>query len=294
MRYVYGDLFWLLNFGLNYLLLYLTGILSESRAHWFRLLLASGLGATYSLALLYPSGSFLLSASLIGLFSLIMLAVAFRPGSVAVLLRQAAWFYGLAFIAAGASMALGWQMAGPGGGFSSPALIGGAVAMSVLATTVAVRLRRGQPARGVVLLKIGVNGQVCRLEALVDTGNRLKDPFTGWPVVVAETDALAGLLPGHLLEAARDPLNTGPLDEESGSEWKRRLRLIPYSSLGKSDGVLFAVRPDWLSIGEGMDKQEIRQVAVALSPSPLTEDGSYRALLPGDLWPSQDQGRDDW
>lgn len=293
MRYVYGDLFWLLNLGLNYLLLYLTGILSEFRAHWSRLLLASGLGATYSLALLYPSGSFLLSASLIGLFSLIMLAVAFRPGSVAVLLRQAAWFYGLAFIAAGASMALGWQMAGPGGAFSSPALIGGAVAVSVLATTVAVRLRRGQSARGVVLLKIGVNGQICRLEALVDTGNRLKDPFTGWPVVVAETDALAGLLPGHLLEAARDPLNTGPLDEESGSEWKRRLRLIPYSSLGKSDGVLFAVRPDWLSIGEGMDKQEIRQVAVALSPSPLTEDGSYRALLPGDLWPSQDQGRDD-
>lgn len=295
MRYVYGDLFWLLNFALNYLLLYLTGLLSGQETIRLRLILASSLGATYSLSLIYPVLGYLMSLSLIAVFSLIMLAVAFPPTSIRGLLRQAAWFYGLAFVAAGASMALGWHLSGSGRLNAAGSLLGGIVAVSATAVGMALRMKSVSTGVLVVPVSISLEGQVLHLKALVDTGNRLRDPFTGWPVMVAEAGALTGFLPDGVLEVARDPLSVGSLDEEGlgPSGWQKRLRLIPYSSMGQTDGLLFAIKPDWLSVGRGEEKQITDKVAVALSPSPLTEDGSYRALLPGDLWSTpKDQRRD--
>ena len=62
-------------------------------------------------------------------------------------------------------------------------------------------------------------------------------------------------------------LNTG--------EFRGRFRLLPYRAVGVECGLLLAIRPDsvWL---EG---QERSSMLVALSPTPVSDGGSYRALV---------------
>lgn len=288
MRYVYGDVFWLLNFVLNYILLYLAALMSGSRTTPGRLAAGAALGASYALLLLYPTGRSLLWAPAVALFSLVMLVVALRPSTVLGLVRQAGWLYGLAFVCGGASMAMGLGHWYPGSTVVLPGYI--LVAGLAAAGGAAAGLRSWTQTRrreaDVVTADLSFHDQVVSLTALVDTGNHLRDPFTGWPVVVAEWGVLAHVLPEELGRVVDDPLTAASfLDADSfrGSRWAGRVRVIPFSSLGRTDGLLWAVRPDWVCVHERGQHRFTDRVVVALSPRPLAPDAAYRALLPREV-----------
>ena len=48
-------------------------------------------------------------------------------------------------------------------------------------------------------IKIKINGKEKTLDAMVDTGNMLKEPITGTPVAVVERTSLYDLLPKEIL-----------------------------------------------------------------------------------------------
>ena len=113
------------------------------------------------------------------------------------------------------------------------------------------------------------------LTALVDTGNTLTDPATGRPVLVAEADCLAPLLPAGVRlgpEALEDP--AGALEGLEGP-WRRRFRLLPYRAVGVERGLLLALRLDKVQVG-GEDRGAM---LAALSPTPVSDGGNYRALI---------------
>ena len=73
----------------------------------------------------------------------------------------------------------------------------------------------------------------------------------------------------------RDP--AGAL-ERLEDPWRRRFRLLPYRSVGVDRGLLLAVRVDQVQVGE-----EARgPMLAALSPTPVSDGGGYRALLGAD------------
>ncbi len=109
-------------------------------------------------------------------------------------------------------------------------------------------------------------GKSVSVEALFDSGNKLKEPMTGRPVVVAEWEAVKDLF--------ETPAEFSQLPEKIE---EYRLWLIPYSALGKTDGRIFAFLADRISI----EKQVTERVFIGVTNQTFARE--YHALLNADL-----------
>jgi len=132
------------------------------------------------------------------------------------------------------------------------------------------RLEKRAPLAAVTL-QLGARS--VRLRAMRDTGNRLADPVSGQPVLIADASALTPLLgtlppPETLGDAAA---LCRELSRRSGLE--ARLRLVPYAALGNPGALLVCLRPDAALI-DGAE----RSLLVGVSPTPLG-NGDYNAIL---------------
>jgi len=282
MTVVYVDTLFLLNGLVDYLLLLAAARLAGEPLRRLRFALGAALGGGYAVALVLPGGGFL-SHPLCRAASAALMLVAAYGGSRR-LLRQGLIFLALTCAFGGGVMAIG-LMGGQGlalgerGIFYSPldlkmVLLSAAVCY-VLLTLVFQRAGRHTALTGELLRAVlEAEGRRVALTALVDTGNTLTDPVTGRGVMVAEGDSLAALFPGEYRPTAaelRDP--AGALERLSG--WKGRFRLLPYRTVGVERGMLLALRVDSLRLGG----EELGTALVALSPTPVSDGGGYRALV---------------
>ena len=110
--------------------------------------------------------------------------------------------------------------------------------------------------------------QTLHLIALRDTGNTLRDPITGQPVLVVSAQ-VGQQLTGLSREQLAHPLETLTKRPLPG------LRLIPYRAVGQAGGMLLGLPLKQVSI----DGRQTSAV-VAFAPEGL-EEGSYQALVTG-------------
>jgi len=108
-----------------------------------------------------------------------------------------------------------------------------------------------------------------RIQALRDTGNTLRDPLTGRPVLVIGADA-AGKLTGLSVQQLRNPAETLCSGIIPG------LRLIPYKTVGESGGLLLALKLKKVKIGSWTGSS-----LVAFAPE--TIGNGYEALTGGNI-----------
>ncbi len=121
-----------------------------------------------------------------------------------------------------------------------------------------------------VPVRIRKGDTTVQLIALRDTGNTLKDPVTGEPVLVISRSA-ASRLTGLTDKQIRKPLETIADQPVCG------LRLIPYRAVGGS-GMLLALRFSDVKIGNRQ-----RSAIVAFAPEGLENGGRFQALTGGML-----------
>ena len=139
--------------------------------------------------------------------------------------------------------------------------------------------------------KHAVSGQICRiritigdqttlLDALYDTGNTLRDPCSGTPVVTVWYKALEALW-GKEEQVIVDCL------EIQGSVWcaeklgevaPGRFYLIPYRAVGVASAMLLAFRADEVCV----DSKSYGSLTIALSPTSVSDGGGYTALWGGE------------
>ena len=127
----------------------------------------------------------------------------------------------------------------------------------------------GGAGQGIVPITICYGGKVAQLQALRDNGNLLTDPVTGESVLIVSPWVgwkLLGLTAGQLLH----PVETMESVKMTG------LRLIPYSAVGQSGGLLLAMRFEDVTIG---DKRQ--GTLVAFDPGGLGTEQMYQALTGG-------------
>lgn len=265
---IYIDLVFLLNFGVNLLLLRGTGRLGAAALPWGRLCLGAGLGALYAvLSYLLPllacwPGKLLCAAG--------MLACAF--GARRSTLRLGAVFAGLSLVLCGAVFALQTLLGrGPTGrGLLYPVSFG-SLLLTAGAVSAACRLllpRLTHAPDSIVPVTLELEGRSVRLTALRDSGNALRDPIGGGPVLVASWDRGAALLALPL--KARD---FAAPDQLALRLHRYQPRLIPYRAVGVSSGLLLAL-PCRITLGG-----HSRRGLVAFCPTPLSDGGAYDALI---------------
>ncbi len=250
---VYLDIVVLLNFLVDFLLLLGTNRLAGYPPGILRAAGAATLGGVYGGVCLLPGFSYFgnLFWRLVSLA--LMSVIAFGCSRSA--LRRGVLFSLL-------SMALGGIALGMQGGFWSLVLSAGGV------TLMCVLGFRGQAGRRqFVQVKVCRAGREVRLLALQDTGNTLRDPVTGQPVLVVGADVACRLTPltKHQLQNPLEAVGAIP-----------GLRLIPYHTVGNPEGLLLALRIADVTVG----KQKGSRL-VAFAPENLSQDGAYQGLTGG-------------
>lgn len=102
-------------------------------------------------------------------------------------------------------------------------------------------------------VRLDVDGRTARFDALIDTGNCLREPISGLPVLIAEAALLRKVLP---------------------AEGFRELR---FGAIGGS-GSMRCFKPTSVWIERGRYFRRVPDLWVAVSPTPLP--GRHRALAP--------------
>lgn len=250
---VYLDLVILLNFLVDFLLLVGTNRLAGCPPGPGRAAAASVLGGIYGGACLLPGfrflGNILWRVVSLGLMGTI--AFGCSPST----LRRCALFVLLSMALGGVAVSLG------GGGMT---VLGAASGVALLCL---IGFHRTPVSRSSVPVRLTHKGKTSTFSALYDTGNTLRDPLTGEPVLVVGR-RIAGELAGLTQEELEDPLST--VQKCPG------LRLIPYRAVGKRQGMMVGIFIRQARIG----KRE-RSVLVAFAPEGLEEDGEFEALIGG-------------
>ena len=252
---IYLDILLILNFFVDFLLLLGTNRLAGFPSGGWRVALGAALGAAYGGACLIPGFSFLGNTLWRTVSLLLMGFVAFGFQKNAV--RRCVLFYLL-------SMALGGVALGFGKG-SGWTLIGGAIGVAALC----IFGFRGYLGKHFLPVELTYGEKKITLTALQDTGNSLRDPLTGQPVLVIGADA-AQKLTGLTTDQLRDP--AGALTAIEG------LRLVPYRAVGRESGMLLALKMENVKIGPFRGSH-----MVAFAPEGLGENGEYQALTGGRL-----------
>ncbi len=112
------------------------------------------------------------------------------------------------------------------------------------------------------------------LRALVDTGNLLRDPLTGDPVLIAEGRAVARLFPRDCVPTEQELCHPAAALERLSQRWtSTRLRLVPYRAVGTERGLLLAVRVDEMEV-DGVSRGSR---LVAVTPGRL--GAAYHGLI---------------
>jgi|SRR5690606_25147840 len=281
------------NFVFDCLLLWATAEVTKSATTRGRVMAAALLGTGYFLlyvlaqAGLVPYFGFWRWVPVVLSVSAGMLLVAFGPLRPRRLLAVAAHFYGVGFVAAGAGMAAAFLLGTPGqpdalAGF----LAAGGVILLVAEVGWGVVQRRIWQQLYHMPLEIRFGDQVRRVPALVDTGNRLRDPLSGTPVVVVEGQTVRELLPDSLQPAVA-AMETGDLAAVSrllaSAQWSARFRVIPFASIGREHGLLVGFRPDEVRVFVDGRPIPVGPCILGLCPGPLDPEGTYQALLHPDL-----------
>ncbi len=292
---IYADVLLGTNFLINLLVLYLTAKIGRVSPPPWRLVLGAACGALYAVLLFFPRLSFGYSALAKFLFSLFLVALTFHIRGVRLYLKIVGAFYLVTFCLGGTVMAL-FYFTGVGQGLGAVVKNGilyfnlpwRVLFLTVLAAYCILHIvwgvLRHRLSKTAMQRKIGIvwNGREVWIDALLDTGNSLCEPFSGAPVIVAEYERLLPILPPQLQKAYQnggEPRVADITDEST----RGRIRIIPFSSLGKEHGILVGFLPDRAHLLENEKIRDAGAVVVAIYTRRLARDHSYGALLPPQL-----------
>jgi len=289
------------NIVINYLILYVTGKFSKCKTSSLRLLIGSSIGALFVvLMLIMPHMAFYTTLFAKLALSCVIIAVAFQIDRLGAFFRSLAVFYMITFMFAGAGFAILYlnrsgdilfngillafmPLSGARWSEIFYALVLTFILVKIFKERVIDRIRRE---RLLVHVVIAYNKKAVALCGLVDTGNSLRDPLTDMPVIVAEFNAIRDILPEeirNIFDNKKDDNLEEMTKAVSSSDLLSRFRLIPFTSLGKENGMLVGFKPDYIEIENDNETKDINDVIVGIHNRTLSKNEKYKALLNPEL-----------
>ncbi len=108
--------------------------------------------------------------------------------------------------------------------------------------------------------------------ALVDTGNRLREPISGRSVIVADRSRVLAALPPSLSTALESP---SPEKWLSDSRYATHIRIIP-TNTATGSGMLPAILPDKLTLWDG---EKTLPADYLIAPAPIETSSDFDAII---------------
>ena len=103
-------------------------------------------------------------------------------------------------------------------------------------------------------------------------------------MIVAEYELIKPCLPPELQNLVeKAPSEEALLEQIIASSWANRLRLIPFSSIGRKNGMLLGVRADEVVLNIGTKDIVHTNTVIGIYRERLNPQGSYQLLIPADM-----------
>ena len=254
---IYIDVILIENVIMNGIILYATAVIYKAKVKIWRLVISSIIGATFS-ALSYLQ---LWNSNIVLklLLSIGMVYIAFNAKGLKALIIQLVTFFLTTFVFGGIAISLLYIIKPQEILIKNGIYIGtyplkivflGAI-IGFLIIKITFKALKGKLAKKELLCKVSIRFEekIVDVIAMIDTGNMLKDPITGADVVVVEKNSLIGYIPEKIIDNMELILKG-----EYGGDfevYQPRIRAIPFSSLGKQNGMLLGIKPDEIIIQKG-------------------------------------------
>ncbi len=287
---VYLDLLFFLNLLVNFLLLLVTARLLRRRPGFRRLLAGAAVGAAAVGVLLLPGWPWLVPVAII-LVPAVMIRLVFRSRRRIELTLIWGVFFLVSFTAGGLVIALvqllelqrnglkGWK------GLGVLVLACSLLYLSLGLLRPFLEERRWQHSLR-ALVRVSWDGKAAELPALVDTGNRLREPFGQRPVIVVDYRSLKEMLPREIYASLSDPAQQPwqALERLVDPAQARSFTLIPTRGMGGTETMLLGLRPDAIAVDlAGRIRIFDHHLVLGLHRYGFGPVARYRALLPPEV-----------
>lgn len=288
---IYIDIVLIENLIMNYIILLATGIIAKEKIKHIKLILASLLGAIYTLIAYVNILEIYTNFALKILLSILIVYIAYNPQNVNKMWKMLLLFYLTSFAFGGAAFALIYivkpqDILMKNGLFLGTyplktIILGTAIAFGIIITAFSIVKSKITKKDIIYDIEIKMNNKLIKTKALVDTGNMLKEPISNMPVVVIERVLLYNCVPKEILNNLESIMGGDfeKVPDRIQKEYISKLKLIPFASLGKSNGMLIGIKPEYLKIIKKDETIEEKDIILGIYQQSLTKKGEYQALM---------------
>ena len=288
---IYIDVIFLENLIMNSIILYATAIILKIKAKTIRIIISSTIGSIYAIITYITEIQIYTSVILKTVLAVIIVYVAFNPQNIKKMWRQLAIFYLTSFVFGGVTLYLIYYIKPQeifikngiyvGEYILKVIMLGAIVAFIIIKISLKIIKTKINPKDMYCKIKLKLNKKIIDTNAMIDTGNLAKEPITNTPVVIVEKTLLEDILPKQILNNLEEILSgeLNEIPEEIQEEYISKLRCIPFSSLGKQNGMLLGIRADEIQVETEDEQKTSNNVIIGIYDKSLTKRGEYRALI---------------
>lgn len=225
------------------------------------------------------------------LLSIVMLYLSFTPKDFKAMVKMLIFFYLISFVFGGAALSVIYMVNSGKISIQNGMLIGNytiktisiGIMVAFVIVILAFKLVKSKFSRNDLFcdITIKMNEKEIKTKAMLDTGNLLKEPITNIPVVVVEHTLLNEVVPQEILNNIENILG-GDLEkipEPIKNEYMSKLKVIPFTSLGKQNGMLLGLKADGLKVEEVDGVRNVDKIIIGMYNKRLSKKEEYRALL---------------
>lgn len=288
---IYLDVILLENLCMNYIILFATGLIHKVRIKGWRILISSLIGGVYAILSFAPILEVYSNIFFKILLSIVMVYIAFHPQNVKLLLKELIIFYLVSFAFGGCAFALLYfirpqDILARNGVLTGTypikiALLGGIVGFGIV--NIAFKVVKAKFSKQDMFCEVNIyfKEKNKTIKAFIDTGNLLKDPISGMPVIVVEAVMLEDMIPKEVITHLNEILEGKDSDilSKVPNEYMAKFRIIPFASLGKQNGLLLGFIADKVEVTIEESKTELSGIIVGIYEKNLTKNGAYTGLV---------------
>ena len=272
---VYVDVLLVVNLFMNYALLLSTSLILKSAVSRWRLLLGAGVGSVCGLVIFLPVIPIALDVLMKFAISLLIVFCSFGYCNLRKFIRCFLTFFAVNFAFCGIMYIL-WTTVAPTGMVFNNGTAYFDIDLKILAISTVVCFAvlsliakfttRKAPQNSIFIATLTNDNISVSLTALADTGNSLRESFSGYPVAIAEYKSVEKILPQSIIDYYKN--------EESSYE---NLRLIPHRTVSGT-GLLPAFRPDSITIQTLTKKIETDKIYIAVTKENIAQ-GEFEMII---------------
>lgn len=281
----------MVNLLMNYIILFATYVIIKPKTKHpqIRMILSSLLGSIYAIIVYLNILSIYTNLLAKITLSVVMVYIAFAPPNVKQLLKQILIFYLVSFIFGGCTFALIYFLKPENVEMKNGVFVGmypirvGLIAgvIAFIITQIAFKINKSKLNNKNTFIEIELynKNKMTKARALLDSGNMLKEPISQKPVIVVEKTTLSKIIPEEVLDYIEKIVGGDDQEKNEMQEYLSKIRMVPFMSLGKENGMLIGIRLDKIKINTEDIRLEKENIIAGIYEKKLTKDNKYNALI---------------